>query len=324
MKTLNETSARRLRRAAQHSIRSRKNKEQEYNFSNFSDNPDLMKLRDEMVRAYNRTERAIQLAQEIPDSKEIKAKDAIIVMQHTFNDSINLMEEICDVVEKCSFSKRVDEGMNLGDMIAGIIDKKKEQDPDADVEKLEQLRNKAEGTPSLNDFHRDEHGKWVKPGRESDLKLPSFVRGKNATDDRRKLSKEDKFNILYNRGKDELNGFPTAIGKSVKRHNKKNNIGESFKLIEEAYGLLSSIFEVDDVEDRSQEHNKIKRETKDREGNKVDVVSVEDELFPYAGNAKQQFNQKVIAKINDMIEGKATLEDLIQLVRSKTVAKKQG
>ena len=213
MKTLNETSARRLRRAAQHSINSRKTKEQEYNFSNFSDNSDLTKLRDEMVRAYNRTERAIQLAQKIPDSKKITAKDAIIIMQHTFDDSINLMEEICDVVEKCSFSERVNEN-------------------------------------------------------------------------------------------------------KVKK--------EPFKLIEEAYGLLSSIFEVDDVEDTSQEHNKIKRETKDREGNKVDVVSVEDELFPYAGNAKQQFNQKVIAKINDMIEGKATLEDLIQLVRSKTVAKKQG
>ena len=50
-------------------------------------------------------------------------------------------------------------------------------------------------------------------------------------------------------------------------------------------------------------------------GEEVVVTSVQDELFPYEGNAKEQFNKKVVATINDMIEGKATLEDLIQLVR---------
>lgn len=99
----------------------------------------------------------------------------------------------------------------------------------------------------------------------------------------------------------------------------------ALRLIEEAFGLMTSLCEVGDaenVEDTSKEHNKLKRVIKDKEGNKTDVVSVEDELFPYPGNAKEQFNQKVIAKINDMIEGKATLEDLIQLVRRKHTTKK--
>ena len=129
---------------------------------------------------------------------------------------------------------------------------------------------------------------------------------------------------------DMLNDYPKAKANSIKRHkeklNKKNNASEAFKLIEEDFGLMTSLFEVDDasgeMEDKSKEHNKIKREIKDENGNTTDVVSVADELFPYAGNAKQQFNQKVIAKINDMIEGKATLEDLIQLVRKKHTAKK--
>lgn len=63
--------------------------------------------------------------------------------------------------------------------------------------------------------------------------------------------------------------------------------------------------------------NKISRRKKEK-GKKepVEVVSVADELFPYEGTAKEQMNQKILAKINDMLQGTATLEDLINLVRS--------
>ena len=80
------------------------------------------------------------------------------------------------------------------------------------------------------------------------------------------------------------------------------------ELIQEAQSILSSLFEVEDT-------NKLRREKKGKNGEEVVVTSVQDELFPYEGNTKEQFNKKVIATINDMIEGKATLEDLIQLVR---------
>ena len=56
------------------------------------------------------------------------------------NDIIDIMEEMCDVLE----------GMNLGDMVADVIYKKKQEDPDADVEKLEALQKKAEQIPGLN------------------------------------------------------------------------------------------------------------------------------------------------------------------------------
>ena len=80
------------------------------------------------------------------------------------------------------------------------------------------------------------------------------------------------------------------------------------ELIQEAQSILSSLFEVEDT-------NKLRREKKGKNGEEVVVTSVQDELFPYEGNAKEQFNKKVVATINEMIEGKATLEDLIQLVR---------
>ena len=72
---INETSARRLRRAAISSIPSRKAKEEEFNYSNIEDNIDSAELIDNIVKAFNRTEHAIQLAQEVPDDKSIKARD---------------------------------------------------------------------------------------------------------------------------------------------------------------------------------------------------------------------------------------------------------
>lgn len=94
------------------------------------------------------------------------------------------------------------------------------------------------------------------------------------------------------------------------------------EIIKEAQDIMQNLFEVsyygaNDVEE--EQNNKIKKQGKDKNGNKVDLVSVQDELFPYEGTAKEQYNKKIIAKINDMIEGKATLEDLIQLVRRKRV-----
>lgn len=86
--------------------------------------------------------------------------------------------------------------------------------------------------------------------------------------------------------------------------------------------MFNSLFEVEGLGDPASEvppsTNKIKQTRKTKDG-KVEVVSVEDELFPYDGNKREQFRQKIIDKINDMIQGTATLEDLLQLVRQKQV-----
>ena len=69
--------------------------------------------------------------------------------------------------------------------------------------------------------------------------------------------------------------------------------------------------------------NKIKKDKKTKNG-KVELVSVEDELFPYDGNKREQYRQKIIDTINGMIQGTATLEDLLQIVRQKKIPVKEG
>ena len=100
------------------------------------------------------------------------------------------------------------------------------------------------------------------------------------------------------------------------------NIKDEIKELREAFDIL---FEAKDSKDEKKAPvNKIKLERKEQGKEPTEVVSVADELFPYKGSAKEQFNQKVIAKINDMIEGTATLEDLINLVRQKRTLVREG
>lgn len=69
--------------------------------------------------------------------------------------------------------------------------------------------------------------------------------------------------------------------------------------------------------------NKIKKDRKTKDG-KVELVSVEDELFPYEGNKREQYRQKILDTINNMIQGTATLEDLLQIVRQKKAPLKEA
>ena len=97
--------------------------------------------------------------------------------------------------------------------------------------------------------------------------------------------------------------------------------------IQELSKMFNNLFEVEGLGDPAVDvppsQNKVKRDRKTKDG-KVEVVSVEDELFPYEGNKREQFRQKVIATINNMIQGTATLEDLLQLVRQKKAPLKEA
>ena len=94
------------------------------------------------------------------------------------------------------------------------------------------------------------------------------------------------------------------------------------KQIYELTENFDNLFEVDGdglgnpAEDVPPSTNKIKKDIKTKNG-KVELVSVEDELFPKEGNAKEQFKQKVLDKINAMIQGTGTLEDLLNVVRAQ-------
>lgn len=115
------------------------------------------------------------------------------------------------------------------------------------------------------------------------------------------------------------------VNASIARHNRKvKKMDEALEIMEQIVDFADNLFELDYEEKQNISPNKISRVKKDKNGEKVEVVSVADELFPYSGSAKEQFNQKVLAKINDMIEGTGSLEDLIQFVRRGVAAKKNA
>lgn len=151
--------------------------------------------------------------------------------------------------------------------------------------------------------------------------LNKNIKGEARTDYRRPGSLYDQIKELDNRKEDKENGYKKTIEKSIKRHEKKN-LEEALEIMEAILDEISPIFELDYENKQNVNTNKIRKLKKDKDGENVEVVSVADELFPYEGNAKQQFNQKVLAKINDMIEGKGSLEDLIQFVRKYSGNKK--
>ena len=99
------------------------------------------------------------------------------------------------------------------------------------------------------------------------------------------------------------------------------------KQIQEIQEQFSNLFEVEGLGNPAMDvppsQNKIKKDRKTKDG-KVEVVSVEDELFPYEGNKREQYRQKIIDTINNMIQGTATLEDLLQLVRQKKAPLKEA
>ena len=95
-------------------------------------------------------------------------------------------------------------------------------------------------------------------------------------------------------------------------------MSDIMKQIQELQEQFSNLFEVEGVGEPAMDvppsTNKLKKDIKTKDG-KVQLVSVEDELFPKDGNKKEQFQQKVIDTINGMIQGTATLQDLLQIVR---------
>lgn len=103
-----------------------------------------------------------------------------------------------------------------------------------------------------------------------------------------------------------------------KKMNDNNSYNEIISQIMDLKEAFSNLFEVEGLGEPSSEvppsTNKLKKDIKTKDG-KVQLVSVEDELFPKDGNKKEQFQQKVIDTINGMIQGTATLQDLLQIVR---------
>ena len=141
------------------------------------------------------------------------------------------------------------------------------------------------------------------------------------------LGKERRAEYLWDKANDEWDKETAEQERAAQAHNRveqlrKYSRNEALEIMEQICDFADNLFELDLENKQNISPNKIKRIKKDENGNKVEVVSVADDLFPYSGDAKQQFNQKVLAKINDMIEGTGSLEDLIQFVRKGVGNKK--
>lgn len=97
---------------------------------------------------------------------------------------------------------------------------------------------------------------------------------------------------------------------------------DNLEKIQEMIDKFSNLFEVEGLGDPSSDvppsTNKLKKSRKTKNG-KVEIVSVEDELFPKEGSKREQFRQRVIDVINGVIQGTSTLEDLIETVRNNKI-----
>lgn len=126
-----------------------------------------------------------------------------------------------------------------------------------------------------------------------------------------------------NRIRDNKNQF----NRDKRLMNDNNSYNEIVSQIMDLKEAFSNLFEVEGLGDPAVDvppsQNKIKKDRKTKDG-KVEVVSVEDELFPYEGNKREQYRQKILDTINNMIQGTATLEDLLQIVRQKKAPLKEA
>jgi hypothetical protein len=104
-------------------------------------------------------------------------------------------------------------------------------------------------------------------------------------------------------------------------------MSDILKQIQALQEQFSNLFEVEGLGnpavDVPPSQNKIKKDVKTKDG-KAELVSVEDELFPYDGNKREQYRQKILDTINGMIQGTSTLEDLLQIVRQKKAPLKEA
>ena len=219
-----------------------------------------------------------------------------------------IMEEILNVVEGRK------EGESLEDFKKRLGDKEFNKQYDKYVDLTKKV------------IYSDKHDRRHRPHRGMSQRTHDLERERRNTFNKKELagviasgatswpfhskSKEERMDNDYNDLKAEMRA--------------NNKIKEAFELMEQICDFADNLFELDYEEKQNISPNKISKVKKGKDGEKVEVVSVADELFPYEGDAKQQFNQKILAKINDMIEGTGTLEDLIQFVRKGVASKKRA
>ena len=296
-------------------------------------------LHDQMQEIKNRKEDA---AKGYPKAieKSIKRHDKKV------NEALEIMEEILNVVEsskeelvnkyvpnmkaerrhldkEVKKGKALAKGLEKSANFSGEMKEKAQQDYDKAQDKewgaQYDVTRTEYGTPEHN-AARVKYNKARQELKGANKELKDWTRDEYVT--REKAGSVKKEAKEANKKRNDLNKKIAALkGRSDVVTDKAF---EALEIMEQICDFADNLFELDYEEKQNISPNKISRVKKDKDGEKVEVVSVADELFPYSGSAKEQFNQKVLAKINDMIEGTGSLEDLIQFVRRGVTAKKSA
>ena len=265
------------------------------------------KQAEKVERAQDRLQHAEEVAQ-------LSKKDALrrFYAADKTNEAFELMEEIINEVSLGKWKEAAKSSLPKRKENAEIADKATEKGWD---EYDKNARRYPEEEPALYRLAQANDEASIKAKERAEHAEDVANIGSNDKASANKVIKAAK--KVQDKREDAFGRNPSA--RTLKRSIEANKAAEADPVksrANEAYELMEEIlFELDLENKQSISPNKIKKTKKDENGEKVEVVSVADELFPYEGDAKQQFNQKILAKINDMIEGTGSLEDLIQFVR---------
>ena len=246
------------------------------------------------------------------------------------SEAFEIMEEIMNVLDEDihsaidkKYPKESEKSKELHD-IANVAKRDAEE-----VAKEHELGKRPEGAPITDLFNipaetpeEREYSKKESKWNVRNIKK-EFTNNKIGDNETRSKQFPKSYKNVGVLGEPDAKELETerAARKALGKRKAKMNKNEALEILESILSYADNLFELDYEEKQNISPNEISRVKKNKKGERVEVVSVADELFPYEGDAKQQFNQKVLAKINDMIEGTGSLEDLIQFVRAGAKAK---
>ena len=277
--------------------------------------------------------------------------NTVVVMRdkvENFSDNPEIRKDQEKFNEVTDKSKKSGEKVHKLGNLKNLVDYYKNEALEVNEDKeaaLSQLRNEYDkeaenipnGSKEMYELNK-KYGKFKKKvdkhfSKNEALELAEAIINEFTEADKKEAAKKvlkDRMLDFYDKYYELEDAVPTKgdmedFKRKEKRYKHAEKVAnEALSLAESIIGYADNIFELDYENKQNVNTNKIRKLKKDKDGENVEVVSVADELFPYEGNAKQQFNQKVLAKINDMIEGKGSLEDLIQFVRKYSGNRKGG
>ena len=237
-------------------------------------------------------------------------KDILQQIQSLKEDFSNILETKVDTWSNAA-QKRIDDNPYMG-----ITSRGKEE-----LERLKLIAGLPRDGKNANEVKKEAAQKAAMAARKS---VEAMLKGDEA-----EKSKQDEIEQKNSLIATDNKGFcfdkwRANLPKKMNDNNSYNeimtkilNLKEDFMNLIEVEGLGQSASDV------PPSTNKIKKDKKTKNG-KVELVSVEDELFPYDGNKREQYRQKILDTINGMIQGTATLEDLLQIVRQKKMPVKEA